>query len=150
MYAEYLMRLLEPLGVYDLRESSVSGALICALGEALDEVHGRMRSDLRDAFPQSAGDLSLWERLLPPTAQADPDARRAAIVHLLGRPEVCCSAGEICAALEACGISARLASDGQDRVTVFLAPALVSDPVARMLVRNLVPAHLAISWEADA
>ena len=151
MYADYLMRLLEPLGVYDLRESSVSGAMVCALGEAMDGVHAQLEAALRDAFPQSAGDLRQWERLLPPlAAQTDPEVRRAGIVHLLGSPTVCCSAGEIGAALAACGIPARLAPEGQNRVTVSLDAGQVSDPDVRRLVRGLVPAHLAVQWEADA
>lgn len=37
MYAEYLIRLLAPLGVYDLEETSVSGGAVYALGDGLDE-----------------------------------------------------------------------------------------------------------------
>lgn len=36
MYAEYLIRLLSPLGVYDLRETSAGGAAVYALGDGLD------------------------------------------------------------------------------------------------------------------
>ena len=151
MYADYLMRLLEPLGVYDLRESSVSGAMLCALGAALDEISGQMQSDLRDAFPQNAEDLSRWERLLPPLpAQAGPETRRAGIVHLLSRPEVCCSAEAIRAALAACGIPADVAADGQDEATVTLSAAQFSDPDVRGLVRGLVPAQMDIRWETGA
>ena len=41
MYAQYLARLLAPLGVYDLREDSVSGAMVCALGAALMHLLGQ-------------------------------------------------------------------------------------------------------------
>ena len=82
MYAGYLARLLTPLGVYDLREDSVSGAMICALGSELDEVYEQLQSGLADAFPQTAGAeaLARWEQALPRHgADPDPDNRRAAV-----------------------------------------------------------------------
>ena len=38
MYEVFLRELLEPLGIYDLSEESVSGAEIFALGAGLDTV----------------------------------------------------------------------------------------------------------------
>ena len=41
-YAVYLKTLLEPLGIYDLTENSISGGELCALGGELDAVNGQL------------------------------------------------------------------------------------------------------------
>ena len=149
MYAQYLARLLAPLGVYDLREDSVSGAMVCALGAALDEVCGQMRSDLAGAFPQSAEDLSRWERILPRHGtDPDPENRRAALMHLLGQESVSCSAEAIEAAFLACGVPAALEMSGQNRVTITAPAGTQDNAELNLLIRGLVPAHLGIQWAA--
>ena len=148
MYAQYLARLLAPLGVYELREDSVSGAMVCALGEALDAVQAKLQTDLADAFPQSAADVSQWERVLPRHGNdPDPEHRRAALLHLLGQEDVACSAAAIEAALAACGIPAALEMSDGNRVTVT-APAGTQNIAEHYhLIRGLIPAHLDIRWE---
>ena len=149
MYAGYLARLLAPLGVYDLREGSVSGAMLYALGDALDEVYEQLRAGLADAFPQTAGAdaLARWEQALPRHgADADPDHRRAALAFLLGQEEVSCSPAAIRAALEACGVPAGLEMSGQNTVTVTVPPGVAGDAELNLLIRGLIPAHLAIEW----
>lgn len=149
MYAGYLARLLAPLGVYDLREDSVSGAMLCALGSELDEVYEQLRAGLADAFPQTAGAeaLARWEQALPRHgADADPDHRRAALAYLLGQDEVSCSLAAIRAALEACGVPAGLEMSGQNTVTVTAAPGVAGDAELNLLIRGLIPAHLGIVW----
>ena len=149
MYAGYLARLLAPLGVYDLREDSVSGAMLHALGGELDEVHALLRSGLADAFPQTAGAgaLAQWERILPRHGiDPDPDDRRAALTALLGGEEVRCSAEAIAAVLAACGIPARLEAGGQNRVTVTVPAGVPDNAEQQLLIRALVPAHLGIDW----
>ena len=80
-YGDHIRRLLAPLGVYDLGAQSISGAMIDAMGEALDDVWQNMQNSLRDAFPQTAygGALAQWERALPPHGDGTPAQRRAAI-----------------------------------------------------------------------
>ena len=147
MYAEYLARLLAPLGVYDLREDSVSGAMVCALGEALDAAHEKLRADLADAFPQTAQDLSQWERILPRHGtDPDPERRRAALLHLLGQEDVSCSAGAIEAALSACGIPATLEMTAGNRVRVTVPAGIRDNAEQLLLIGSLIPAHLEITW----
>ena len=148
MYAQYLA-LLAPLGVYDLREDSVSGAMVCALGAALDGVHGQLQAGLAGAFPQSAEDLGQWERILPRHGiDPDPAHRRAALMHLLGQEDVSCSAAAIEAALSACGIPAALEMSGQNRVTVRVPAGIQDNAEQLLLIRGLIPAHLDIGWAA--
>ena len=149
MYAGYLARLLAPLGVYDLREGSVSGAMIHALGDALDGVHEQLRAGLADGFPQTAGAeaLARWEQALPRHGtDADPENRRAALAFLLGQEEVSCSLASIRAALVACGVPASLEMRGQNTVTVTVPPGVEDDAGLNPLIRSLIPAHLAIEW----
>lgn len=148
MYAQYLARLLAPLGVYDLREDSVSGAMVCALGEALDAVYAKLQADLADAFPQSAADITQWERILPRHGiDPDPERRRAALLHLLGQEDVSCSAAAIEAALSACGIPATLEMSAQNRVTVTVPAGTQDNAEQLLLIGSLIPAHLEIRWE---
>ncbi len=151
MYARYLARLLAPLGVYDLREESVSGAMVCALGEALDDVQAGIRTGLNEAFPQRAEALGPWERVLPRHGtDPDPEHRREALLHLLGQPEVSCSAAAICAALAACGVPAALEPGTQNRVVLTVPAGTRDDAELNLLIRGLIPAHLGIQWAEQA
>ncbi len=149
-YADHLRKLLSPLGVYDLGPQSVSGAMVDALGDALDEVWQTMQDDLRDAFPQTAGSdaLTQWERVLPLHGQ-DPSAevRREAITHLLSREQVSCSAPELEGTLDACGLQANLEMNGADQVRVCTSQA--EQTALSALVRSLIPAHLDIEWRVE-
>ena len=50
MYGAFLKNLLEPLGVYDLRDGSLNAAELAALGEALDRVNARLEHAEREAL----------------------------------------------------------------------------------------------------
>lgn len=146
-YGDHIRRLLAPLGVYDLGAQSISGAMIDAMGEALDDVWQNMQNSLRDAFPQTAygGALAQWERALPPHGDGTPAQRRAAISHLLGQGVVCCSASQIEAALAACGLEASVDIDAAGRARIRTAEPQRAALTA--LVRSIVPAHLDIDWQ---
>ena len=63
MYEVFLRELLEPLGIYDLSEESVSGAEIFALGAGLDTVSQQLEQDAERAVLRSAvAALSARER----------------------------------------------------------------------------------------
>ena len=141
--ADHLRRLLAPLGVYDLGAASVSGAMADALGDALDEVRQIVSDGLRDAFPQTAAALAPLELALPPHGAGTAEQRRAAIVHLLGQGDVCCSADQLEAALAACGTPARLTLSGD---TVSVHTALPETAARAALVRAMLPAHLDMDW----
>ena len=143
-YADHLRKLLAPLGVYDLNAGTVSGAMIEALGESLDDVWQVMQDGLREAFPQTAEDLTQWERVLPVHGAApSPAVRRAGISHLLGQEEVSCSAAQIEAALAACGVQTTLELDGD---TVQVCSSLPETADRAALARALIPAHLDLEW----
>lgn len=154
-YTDYLLRLLAPLGIYDLREDSVSGAVAAAFGEALEEVWTLLQRNLADAFPQRAeGEaLSRWERLLRlPYRAASAAGRQAVVTYLLSRPEVDCFASSILGALAVCGLEGTvdLVTDAP-RIAVTLSPHDLTEQelaLAQQFAARFAPAHRKLSWHA--
>ena len=81
MYEVFLRELLEPLGIYDLSEESVSGAEIFALGAGLDTVSQQLERTEREALTATAQEEGLTRRealfarvllLIPPRNDARP------------------------------------------------------------------------------
>ena len=152
-YTEYLQRLLSPLGVYDLREESVSGAMVAALGEELDTVWAQLQQDTRDAFPQTAGDdaLPAWESICPTHFLAEtPAERRSILTHLLTQEEVNCSASAVVALLAACGFEATVDEVTEaPKIAISLPELSLTDEQEgslKTMVSELVPAHRKLSW----
>lgn len=152
-YTEYLQRLLSPLGVYELREESVSGAMVAALGEELDAIWAQLRQDTADAFPQTAGATALraWEHICPPHFfPATAEEQRNILTYLLSREEVNCSASAIVALLAVCGFEATVDEDTEaPKIDIYLPTAALAgaqEKALKAMVRELVPAHLTISW----
>ena len=155
-YYDYLQRMLSPLGVYQLGEESLSGAMLAALGDALDGVCGFIEAGLRDAFPQRAGEeaLSRWEGIGP--VHPKPDTlvqRQEALTFLLSRKGICCSAADAQQALAVCGIPAVVdESSNAPRITVRLSTQGFSQHQKsefNLFLRNLVPAHLQITVQEE-
>ncbi len=146
MMGEHLRALLSPLGVYDLDGDSVSGAMVDALGDALDPVRQAISDGLRDAFVQTAGDdaLTQWERMAPPHGGGTARQRREAVAFLLGQEDVACSKARLEAGLAACGVQATLEVNG-NTVTVYG----TQTPEAAALARSLLPAHMDIEWAQE-
>ena len=144
-YADYLSRLLSPLGVYELAENTISGALVQALGAELDKIWAEMQQTLADAFPQTAAAamLPIWEQLLPSAGAEDAD-RPAALRAVAENAGAECTPAHLNELMRAAGLSAAISFTqgavsitGQDaqRAAVFLAPFL--------------PAHIQYPPEAD-
>lgn len=152
-YTAQLQQLLSPLGVYDLGESSVSGAMVTALGEALDALRQELDGTLADSFAQSAGAtaMALWEQLLPLHYHPPTLAQRQAMANFyLTRPEIDCFAASVLAALNACGLTGTVdAVTEAPKIAITLPQTNLSEAdVARIkqFVANFVPAHRKISW----
>ena len=67
MYEVFLRELLEPLGIYDLSEESVSGAEIFALGAGLDTVSQQLERTEREALTATAQEAVSYTHLTLPT-----------------------------------------------------------------------------------
>ena len=88
-YAVYLKTLLEPLGIYDLTENSISGGELCALGGELDAVNGQLERAEREALTATAEEegLSRREALFARRSAAETvEQRRAAIADWRRQP----------------------------------------------------------------
>ena len=151
-YGAYLTGLLSPLGVYDLQPESRSGACVAALGGQMDAVTQELAEGLRESSVITAQDegLAVWEKALGGPLQEQTAARRAAIRVRMYQDAVACSAACIEAVLAACGVQATLSMD-DDGVTAVVRCAAVpaQGSAERALVESLLPAHLAVRYEAQ-
>ena len=62
MYEQYLRALLAPLGVYDLRDGTINGAELYALGIGMDAVSQRLETVERESLTATAEDEGLSRR----------------------------------------------------------------------------------------
>ena len=86
MYEQYLRALLAPLGVYDLRDGTINGAELYALGIGMDAVSQRLETVERESLTATAEDEGLSRRealFARRPAAVTPEERRAAIAALL-------------------------------------------------------------------
>lgn len=134
MYEQYLIRLLAPLGLYDLRAPHNGGEL-AALGGELDSVSGLV-------------ELVERESLLA-TAESEGLDRREAIAALLRISEDSLTPEAINDTLTGCGIRARAEekADGSLRV-VF--PRTAGVPAEfdqiRKIILDILPCHLEVEF----
>jgi hypothetical protein len=152
MYEEYLRALLEPLGVYDLREGSINGAELAALGLSFDRIGERLETVERESLTATAEDEGLDRRealfLRRPAAEI-PEERRGAIAALLQIDGDSLTPSAINRTLQGCGIKAwaQELGDGQLRV-VF--PEVAGVPAEfeqiRSIILDILPCHLAVEF----
>lgn len=154
-YYDYLKALLEPLGVYDLRPESYSGAELYALGAAMDDFAAKAATGLREMLPVTAQDLGLdrYEAILPwrPAATTTED-RRAAILALLRMRGF--SFAAICDAMRGCGVEATLVEGDTPGTVIVSFPGLWGEPEGygqiQMILSEILPSHLlviyALAW----
>ena len=110
MYEVFFRELLEPLGIYDLSEESVSGAEIFALGAGLDTVSQQLERTEREALTATAQEEGLTRReaLFARRPAADtPEERRKAIAALLQIDADSLTPETINLTISGCGIRAR-------------------------------------------
>mgnify|MGYP005805432141 CR=1 FL=1 len=152
MYESYLKRLLRPLGVYDLREGTVNGAELSALGEGLDTVEERLEAAEREALTATAeGEgLSRREALFArrPAASA-PAERRAAIAALLQIDGDSLTPSAIDNTLGGCGIRAWAREMGGGKLRVIF-PEVAGVPEGfeqmKRIILDILPCHLEIEF----
>lgn len=152
MYAQYLIRLLSPLGIYDLRGDSASGAAVYALGEGLDTAEAALEYAEREgntATAQGEG-LDRREALFArrPAAHTAED-RRAAIAALLQIDGDSLTPSAIDATLRGCGIRARAIEMGEGNLRVIF-PDVGGEPPEfeqiRTIILDILPCHLGVEF----
>ena len=149
-YAQNLIGLLAPLGVYNLREESCSGACIQALGEEMDAVMLVLEQGLRESCVATALDegLAIWERTLGGPVQPHVDGRRLSIQTRLYSDTVACSGSAMERTLSACGIDVMLSIEAGGQTIVVQCATIPEETSAeRALIEAVLPAHLAVRYE---
>ena len=152
MYETYLRNLLAPLGIYDLTESSISGAEVCALGEGLDDVNDRLEEIEQEALTATAEDEGLDRRealfARRPAAYTAAD-RRAAIAALLQIDGDSLTPAAIDATLRGCGIKARAIEMGEGQLRVIF-PEVAGIPEGfdqiQKIILDILPCHLGVEF----
>lgn len=152
MYEDCLKGLLEPLGVYDLSEGSVSGAELYALGRELDAAAGRLDRAEREGLTATAEDEGLKRRealFARRPAAFTPEARRAAIAALMGIAGDSLTPGAIDNAIRGCGIRAKAIEMGEQKLRVIF-PETAGEPPEfdqiRKIILDILPCHLEVEF----
>jgi len=152
MYGEFLKRLLEPLGVYDLREGSLNAAELAVLGAEMDRVDARLEYAEREALTATAEAEGLRRRealFLRRGAAVTEEERRAAIAALLQIDGDSLTPAAIDVTLQGCGIRARAVELGGGVLRVlFPGVAGVPDSFERIreIVLETLPCHLEVEF----
>ena len=150
-YVNYLQNMLQPLGVYDLTAHSFSGAMLYALGGALDGVDAQLSTALQDALPQTASDegLAAWEkRFALPALDLQEEDRRSAIAAMMQVRVFTAT----CQGLETClapfGITVADPYDGTQSLAVTLPAAYTQaqQTACKALVESLLPCQVNITY----
>ena len=152
-YGEYLRELLRPLGVYRLDESSLSGAEIAALGEAMDALASSLREGLQNALPMSAEDAGLRraESLFPfLPVRGSTEERRAALAGLWQVRDDGFSASALNRCLAACGMECTVEETGTPNHVRVRFPGVMGQPeqygARKKIIEAILPCQLAVEY----
>lgn len=151
-YAAYLKTLLEPLGIYDLAENSISGGELCALGGELDAVNGQLERAERETLTATAEEegLSRREALFARRSAAETvEQRRAAIAALLQIGADSLTPEAIDRTLSGCGIRAKAIEMGKGHLRVIF-PEVAGVPAEfqqiESIILDILPCHLEVEF----
>lgn len=151
-YANELVRLLLPLGVYSFREGSFSLGELQALGAALDTADGAAQAGQRETLvlTAEAEGLDRMEALFRRrTPLRDTAARRAAIAGFLQIGGDSFTAEALSRCLSACGAACRVEETGVNRVRVSFPDVMgVPERFAEMkiIIEDILPCQLEILY----
>lgn len=152
-HIEFLVGLLRPLGVYDLRPGTRNWAELEAYGQALDGGLGEIGETAREMSLNTAESfgLELVEALLPyrpvsPTVEE----RRAALAALLRIGGDSFTLKAINDTLAGCGINAKAAETGTPGYVEVYFPDVAGIPEGfeklRLIIEEILPCHLEITY----
>ena len=152
-FEDYLVSLLRPLGVYDLRTGTVNRGELAAYGAQLDGAEAELDHTAREMNLTTAKDFGLEriEALLPyrpvcvTTAQ-----RREALAALLRISGDSFTPEAINDTLRGCGINARAEETGRPGYVEVYFPNVAGIPEGfdrlRAIIEEILPSHLDITY----
>ena len=150
MYEQYLIRLLAPLGLYDLRAPHNGGEL-AALGGELDSVSGLVELVERESLLATAESEGLDRREVlfahKPAAVTQED-RREAIAALLRISEDGLTPEAINDTLTGCGIRAKAEETAEGLRVIFPKTAGIPADFEQIqsIILDILPCHLAVEF----
>ena len=152
-YSDYLLQLLNPLGVYDFEEGSYNLCELNALGSALDECSDMTELLERECIVMSAEDygLSRYEEILPSVNADGLEARRTAIISMLSINNRHLSTAMLNRILSGCGIPAVVEETENNGEVKVSFPDTEGEPdnagEIKRWVESILPCHLSVVYE---
>ena len=152
-FEEYLVALLRPLGVYDLREGTINRGELAAYGVQLDSREAELDGTAREMNLTTAEGFGLErvEELLPyrPVC-ATPGQRRAALAALLRIGGDSFTPAAINDTLRGCGLNARAEEGGQPGYVKVYFPEVAGIPEGfdglRAIIEEILPSHVDVTY----
>lgn len=152
-HVDYLVRLLRPLGVYDLRAGTINRGELEAYGLRLDEGFGQLNEIAREMSLVTAEGFGLEniEALLPyRPASETVEQRRQALAALLRIGGDSFTPEAINDTLSGCGINAKARETGVPNYVEVYFPDVAGIPERfdqlRAIIEEILPSHLGITY----
>ena len=152
-YGEHLRNLLRPLYIYDLKEGSLSGSELDALGCGLDALSERLDYvEQESALATATGEgLDRREALFARTpVHYTTDLRRQAIAALLRIGGDCFTLSDINNTISGCGIKALAQEKEQFGYIRIIFPDVAGIPEGfdqiRKIILDIIPCHLDVEF----
>ena len=150
---DYLVSLLRPLGVYDLREGTVNRGELAAYGLALDSREAELSDTAREMNLTTARDFGLEriEALLPWRPVCETAAqRRAALAALLRIGGDSVTPEAINDTLRGCGLNARAEEGEKPGYVKVYFPDVAGIPEGfeqlRAIIEEILPSHVDVTY----
>lgn len=152
-FEDYLVSLLRPLGVYDLRTGTINRGELAAYGARLDGAEAELDHTAREMNLTTAEDFGLEriEALLPyrPVC-VTVQQRREALAALLRISGDSFTPEAINDTLRGCGINARAEETGRPGYVDVYFPDVAGIPEGfeqlRAIIEEILPSHLGITY----
>lgn len=152
-FEDYLVSLLRPLGVYNLRTGAINRGELAAYGAQLDEAGAELDHTAREMNLTTAEDFGLEriEALLPyrPVCET-AGQRRQALAALLRISGDSFTPEAINDTLRGCGLNARAEETGRPGYVDVYFPDVAGIPEGfdrlRVIIEELLPSHLDITY----
>jgi len=152
-FEDYLVSLLQPLGVYDLRTGTINRGELAAYGAQLDGAGTELDHTAREMNLATAEDLGLEriEALLPYRPVCVTAAqRREALAALLRISGDSFTPEAINDTLRGCGLNARAEETGRPGYVEVYFPDVAGIPEGfdrlRVIIEEILPSHLDITY----
>ena len=152
-FEEYLVALLRPLGVYDLREGTINRGELAAYGVQLDSREAELDGTAREMNLTTAQDfgLEMIEALLPYRPVCETAAqRRAALAALLRIGGDSFTPAAINDTLRGCGLNVRAEEGGRPGYVKVYFPDVAGIPEGfdelRRIIEEILPSHVDVTY----